>query len=66
MSAPLFATGMAPDKSLRLQVALSQLLGRTVGDDEDVADTLIAAVHTVNTRLTVLETVCRDLTGLPE
>lgn len=54
-STPLFALGLKPDESLRLQVALERLLGRQVDDTERVADTVIAAVERIDERLSALE-----------
>lgn len=53
--APLFGMGLKPDESLRLQGALSRLLGRAVDDGEQVAETVIEAVDTIGARLTALE-----------
>ena len=53
--APLFALGMRPDESERLQAALSRLLGRPVSDEERWPVTVTDAVDTIATRLTVLE-----------
>lgn len=53
--APLYAVGMSPDETDRLQAALSRLLGRPVSDDERVADTLIDMVDTIGARLSALE-----------
>lgn len=54
-SVPLFALGLSPDESLRLQGALGRLLGREVSDDERVAETLIDALDRIQARLSALE-----------
>lgn len=54
-STPLFALGLKPDESLRLQAALERLLGGPVNDDDRVADTVIAAVERIDARLSALE-----------
>jgi len=52
---PLFATGLSPDESRRLQAVVSRLTGREVADTEGVADTLIEALERIDARLTALE-----------
>ena len=59
-STPLFALGLKPDESLRLQAALERLLGYPVDDNERVADTVIAAVERIDARLTALEVEARQ------
>lgn len=55
MATPLYALGLSPAESERLQASLARLLGRTVDDGEQVADTLIEAVDTIGARLSALE-----------
>lgn len=54
-STPLFALGLKPDESLRLQASLTRLLGREVEDDERVADTVVEALDRIEARLSALE-----------
>jgi hypothetical protein len=52
---PIFAAGLAPDDSKRLQAAVSRLIGRAVSDDEDVVSTVIEACEATAHRLEALE-----------